>query len=522
MNVSSVAAMRAMDRTAIDDYGIPEVVLMENAGGAAFRVLAYHWPVAGRRWLVLCGVGNNGGDGLVVARHLHSAGAQVTVLVLGDPGRYGDASAANYDMVQRLGIDCRVVDAVTSVMESLAGCDGVVDGLLGTGITRTVEGLYAAVIEAVNGSGKPVLALDIPSGVNGDTGQVMGTAVRADATVTFGLPKSGNLLYPGYEYGGHLAVSHISFPPALTQGDRPNMATNDPATLPSRPVDGHKGTFGDVLVVAGAAAYYGAPYFAALSVMRAGGGYVRLAAPRSVIPVIASRASEPVFVPQLETASGSLAGESLPRLLELAAGCDFVIAGPGTSLDAETQELLRRLAAETETPLLLDGDGLTAVAGQHDILRNRRGPTVLTPHLGELARLTGLITDEIRRDRVTVLRQAAAEMQAVIVMKGAHSLIGGPDGQVYFNLSGNAGMATAGSGDVLTGTIAAMAGQGLPFEVAVRMGVFAHGLAGDLAAAQVGKDGMTAQTILDRLPEAVRICREQDDAWLGRYRLPVV
>jgi NAD(P)H-hydrate epimerase len=522
MKVSSVAAMRAMDRTAIDEFGIPEAILMENAGLAAFRVLAQQWPSPGKCWLVLCGAGNNGGDGLVVARHLHSAGSRVTVLVLGDPARYGAASAANLYMVQRLGIGCRFIDDAAPVVESLAVCDGVVDGLLGTGITRPVDGLYAAAIEAVNAAGKPVLALDIPSGVNGDTGQVMGVAIRADHTVTFGLPKSGNLLYPGYEHGGRLWVSHISFPPALVESAELTTATNDPLALPPRPADGHKGSFGDVLVVAGARAYYGAPYFAALSVMAAGGGYVRLAAPRGVVPVIASRASEIVYVPQAETAGGNLALDNLPGLIELAAERDFVIAGPGTSLDGETQELLRRLAAETPTPLLLDGDGLTAVVGHPDILRNRRGPTVLTPHLGELARLTGLSTDAIRNDRLGVLRQTAADLHATIVMKGAHTLIGYPDGRVYVNLSGNAGMATAGSGDVLTGTIAAMSGLGQRFDDAVRMGVFVHGLAGDLAAESVGQDGMTAQTILEHLPLALRLCRERDDSWLRRYFLPVV
>lgn len=522
MQVGSVEAMRAMDRTAIDEYGIPEIVLMENAGTAAFRILAQQWPPAGRRWLVLCGVGNNGGDGLVVARHLHSTGCHVTALVLGDPARYGAASAANLAMVQGLGIDCRVIDEIAPVLDGIATCDGIVDGLLGTGIARPVAGLYAAVIDAVNAAGKLVLALDIPSGIHGDTGQVMGTAVRANHTVTFGLPKSGNLLYPGYAHGGRLWVSHISFPPRLYQSDSLDMAINDPVDLPPRAVDGHKGSFGDVLVVAGAAAYYGAPYFAALAVLRAGGGYVRLAAPERVVPVVASRAAELVYVPQAETAGGSLALENLPRLVELAARRDFVVAGPGTSLDEETQELLRRLVVATPTPLLLDGDGLTAIAGDTTILRRRCGPTVLTPHLGELARLTGLTTDAIRRDRVAALRQAAAAMQAVIVMKGAHSLIGYPDGRVSINLSGNAGMATAGSGDVLTGTMAAMAGLGLGFDEAVRMGVFMHGLAGDLAAEQVGEDGMTAQTILDQLPQAVRVCRRGDEDRLRRYRVPVV
>lgn len=518
MKVSSVAQMRMMDRTAIDEDGIPEILLMENAGLAATQVIAQHYAVTGRRWLILCGIGNNGGDGLVVARHLHSRGADVQVVILGDAARYGEAAAANLAMVKALKLSLMQPESVEPILDALATCDGVVDGLLGTGIARPVEGLYAEVIasvnHSVNHSGKPVISLDIASGVNGDTGQVMGVAIQSAHTITFGLPKAGNLLYPGFALCGQLWVTHIGFAPRLYADDALQLAINDPVTLPPRDVEGHKGTFGDTLFVAGAGAYYGAPYFSALACMKAGGGYVRLATPTSVASVVAARAGEVVYLPQEETDGRSIAISNQERLLAVAAKMDFVVIGPGTSLHEETQALLRKLTATVEKPLLIDGDGITAVSQAPDLLRQRNAPTVLTPHLGEFGRLTGLDASTIQKDRVTVLRQASADLKAVIVMKGAHSLIGYPDGRVYINLSGNSGMATAGSGDVLTGTIAGLAGLGLGFDDAVRMGVFVHGMAGDLAAAEKGEDGMTAQDILEALPHAVRLCRVGD---VGKY-----
>jgi ADP-dependent NAD(P)H-hydrate dehydratase / NAD(P)H-hydrate epimerase len=508
MKVSSVAQMRNMDRRAIEEDKVPELVLMENAGRAATQVIAQYYAVLGQRWLILCGVGNNGGDGLVVARQLHSRGAEVHVVVLGHTSRYGEAAAANLAMVQALRLPFIQPQSVEPILIELAACDGVVDGLLGTGITRAVEGLYAEVIAAVNGSGKPVVSLDIPSGVNGDTGQMMGAAIQAAHTITFGLPKTGNLLYPGFSLGGALWVTHIGFSPRLYASVELQTATNDPLTLPPRVVDGHKGTFGDSLFVAGAGAYYGAPYFSALACMKAGGGYVRLATPASVARVVAARAGEVVYLPQAETESHSLAAANRERLLEVAAKMDFVVVGPGTSLDAETQELLRDLIGTVEKPLLIDGDGITAISQAPDLLRQRRASTVVTPHMGEFVRLTGMEMAAVQADRVKALRQATADLKAVIVMKGAHSLIGYPDGRVYINLSGNSGMATAGSGDVLTGTIAGLAGLGLVFDEAVRMGVFVHGLAGDLASAEKGEDGVTAQDILEALPYAVRACRD--------------
>jgi NAD(P)H-hydrate epimerase len=522
MQVSSVAEMRAMDRAAIEQFQIPELLLMENAGLAATRVIRRLGPVGGRRWLVVCGLGNNGGDGLVVARQLHSSGAAVEVLVLGDPARYQGAAATNYRSAVALGLAVTAVSEAGPIDQALVGCDGVVDALLGTGIDRPVTGLYAAAIEAINRAGKPVVSIDIPSGVQGDTGQVLGVAVRSGHTVTFGLPKLGNLLYPGYALGGTLWVSHISFPPALYNRAGLVAATNDPVPLPPRDPAGHKGDFGEALFVAGAANYYGAPYFAAMAFLKAGGGYARLATPASVAPRLAARAGEVVYLPQAETAAGSLARANRAGLLEIARRMDFAVIGPGTSLEGETQELVRELVATIPKPLVVDGDGLTAVSQALDLVRARNAPTILTPHTGEMARLTGLKAAEIEQDRANVLRRTAQELQAILVLKGAHSLIGYPDGRVYINLSGNAGMATAGAGDVLTGTIAAMAGLGLAVEEAARMGVFVHGLAGDLAAAQVGEDGMTAQDILEALPAALRRMRQGPAAWGEQYQVRVV
>jgi hydroxyethylthiazole kinase-like uncharacterized protein yjeF len=518
MRVSTVAQMRALDRTAIEQFGMTEELLMENAGHAMYFVLLNEFGIEGKRFLVFCGLGNNGGDGFVVARKIHSNGGAVKVFVLGDTGRFKGAARLNYDIVSRLPIEVRQIESVGALTADLAHCDALVDAILGTGITRDVEGLYREVIDSINRSGKPVFSVDIPSGVHGDTGQVMGAAVRAAYTVTFGLPKLGNVLFPGYELGGRLYVSHISFPPSMTSADSLKVEISRPLPLPPRRRDGHKGSFGQVLFIAGAAGYYGAPYFAALSFLKAGGGYSRLAAPRSITPFLANKGSEIVFLPQDETDSGSIARGNKHGLLELSRKMDMVVLGPGLSLETETQQLARELAAEIEKPLLIDGDGITAICRDLSAIRNRKAETILTPHLGEMARVTGLDVGEIDAGKVDILQRTAQELRATIVLKGAHSLVGVPDGRVFVNMSGNPGMATAGSGDVLAGTIAAMFGLRLPLERAARQGVFVHGLAGDLAADDKGEDGITAQDILDYLPAAVKAVRAGLDERLGdRY-----
>jgi ADP-dependent NAD(P)H-hydrate dehydratase / NAD(P)H-hydrate epimerase len=378
-------------------------------------------------------------------------------------------------------------------------------------LDREVTGLTADVISLINKCKKKILSLDIPSGINGNTGVVMGKAVRADYTVTFGLPKIGNMLYPGYEHCGELFVSHISFPPALYKDEKLKIETNDYLELPPRPADAHKGSVGDVLFIAGAANYYGAPYFAAMSFLKSGGGYARLAAPKSMIGKLAVKGREVVYLPQEETATGSIALKNKSKLLEAATKVDRVVIGPGLSLDAETQQLVRELAVKIKKPLLIDADGLTAISSAPEILRQRKAATILTPHLGEMARLAGKSAAEISADRIPILQETAKKLKSIIVLKGAHSLIGLPDGRVYINLTGNSGMATAGSGDVLTGCIAAMFGLGLKPAEATRKGVFLHGYAGDLAAAKKGEDGMTARDIMESLPQALKDDRGADN-----------
>jgi NAD(P)H-hydrate epimerase len=508
MHIATVAQMRAMDRAAIERFGIAELQLMENAGSAAYRVMAERWGVWGKRYLILCGPGNNGGDGFVVARKILADGGEPVVVLLGEPANYQGAAAANRDILSRLGLSFTILEDVEALKPLLCECHGVVDALLGTGLSKPVSGLFAAAIEAVNASGLPVLSLDIPSGVNGDNGQIMGTAVKAHLTVTFGLPKAGNLLFPGFARGGELFVSRISFPPELTAACDLKLAVNSPPPLPPRDPAGYKGSFGDALFIAGSADYYGAPVLAATAMLKAGGGYSRLAAPAPIVPHLAAPGSELVFLPQAATEAGSIARSNLEALMAASVGCDITVLGPGISLDRETGMLVRELAARIHAPLVLDGDALTAISQEPAILARRPGPTVLTPHLGEMARLTGKEKAAILADPVGTARKAAADFKAVVVLKGAHTLVALPDGRVFVNLTGNHGMATAGAGDVLTGAIAAMYGLGLALEPAVCLAVFLHGLAGDLAAEALGPDGITAGEILAHLPAAVRAHRE--------------
>ena len=508
MKVSTVAQMRNLDKSAMEEFGISTDLLMENAGQAVYFVILNEFGIKKKRFVVFCGIGNNGGDGLVVARKIHSNGGEVKVFLLGDEAKFEGVAKRNFEIVSKLPIEISNVASIDSIKSAVLHSDAIVDAIFGTGLAREVNGIYNDVIQLINESQKTVFSIDIPSGINGDTGEMMGIAVKADYTVTFGLPKIGNMLYPGYDHCGKLYVSHISFPPSLYDADSIKVATNNPIELPRRDKEAHKGDFGEVLFIAGASSYLGAPYFSALSFLKAGGGYSRLATPLSISPFLANKGSEIVFVPQKETSSGSMALENKDRLLELSQGGDMVVMGPGISLNEETQELVRGLALEIEKPLLVDGDGITAISKDIELIKKRKSQTILTPHLGEMSRIAKMEISEINRNKVGVLQETAKDLNAIIVLKGAHSLIGYPDGTVFINLSGNPGMATAGSGDVLTGTIAAMFGLGLALPDAVRMGVFMHGLAGDLAAKDKGEDGITAQDIMDYLPVTLKYYRD--------------
>ena len=506
MKISTVSEMRELDRTAMEKFGIADELLMENAGLAAYNVLDREFRIRGGRFLIFCGIGNNGGDGFVIARKIHSNGGEVKVFILGDPDKYKGAAKLNLHIIRQFPVEVVQIESAESVRMDVYHCKCIVDAIFGTGLMRDVEGMYRDVIELICQSGKTVLSVDIPSGIDGNTGQIRGVAMKADYTVSFGLPKIGNMLFPGYERGGKLYVTHISFPPSIYKSLKTEV--NHPAKLPVRDQKGHKGDFGEALFIAGARSYFGAPYFAAMAFLKSGGGYSRLAAPESVTPFIANKGSEIVFFPQKETASGSISPDNKDALLELTGKMDFVVLGPGLSPDRETRQLARELAKDISKPLLIDGDGITAICDVPEIIKARKAETILTPHMGEMSRITKMGVGDIEADKISVLQNTAKSLNAIIVLKGVHSLIGCPDERVFINMSGNSGMATAGSGDVLAGTIAGMFGLGLSAEDAVRKGVFIHGLSGDIAASDKGEDGITAQDILDCLPLALKTDRE--------------
>ena len=506
MKIASVDQMRELDKQASSRFGIPEQLLMENAGVSAAIVLQQNYDPEVNSFLIICGAGNNGGDGLVVARKLHSNRARIEVVIFGSPAKYHGSAQQNYNIVRKLKIKVVENPGIQVFRRMINTSDVLVDALFGTGLDREISGVFRDVILSINNSGKPVASLDIPSGVSGSTGQLMGVAVNAEMTVTFGLPKYGNLLYPGCQNGGRLWVTHISFPPEI-YGTTIRVETNDPVQLPPRPEDAHKGSCGKVLFISGAANYLGAPYFAASAFLRTGGGLAYLATPEQVAPFIGAQGHEIVFVPQKATGAGSIAQANLDSLLKFSEQVDMVVLGPGLSLETETQNLVRDLAVRLKKPLLIDGDGLSAIAHDPVILKKRKAPTVLTPHPGEMARLTGRKLSENNPDRIKLLTEQSKKLGSIVVLKGAHTLIGYPNGSIRINLSGNAGMATAGSGDVLTGVIAGLFGIGCGFEEAVRLGVFVHGLAGDMAAEKSGKDGLIAGDILASVAPAMKRMR---------------
>lgn len=508
MKISNVKEMRNMDCRATEEYGIPQEILMENAGQAVYYTILKEFGIKNKNFVVFCGVGNNGGDGLVVARKIYSSGGHVTVFIIGDPAKYRGAAKQNFDIAQKIQIKLFRFQDVSLARDAVQSADAIIDAIFGTGLDREVDAIYKDAISVINESQKTVFSLDIPSGVHGDSGQVMGTAVKANYTVTFGLPKRGNLLYPGFELCGKLYVTHISFPPALQNRSELLVAVNTPQPFLERKKESHKGNYGKTLFIAGASSYVGAPYFAALSFLKAGGGLSYLASPENISPSVGNKGNEIIFIPQKSTDSGSISYQNKQQLLDFAEKVDMVVIGPGLSLNRETQLLVKELCIEIQKPLLIDGDGITAVANNFDCIVKRNFPTVLTPHAGEMAALTKQKTDDILKNKINILQDTCQKLNATVVLKGAHTLIGYPDKRVFMNFSGNSGMATAGSGDVLTGVITAMAGLGFSIDEAVRMGVFIHGCAGDLAVKQTGEDGLIAGDIMEHLPAAMKNMRE--------------
>lgn len=509
--VFTAGEMRALDARAIGTLGIAGARLMENAGRGAAALIAREWaPISGKRVLVLCGKGNNGGDGFVLARHLKAKGAKVRVFLVGSrPEVKGDAAGALARWRGRVE-EIRTEADAARVSAALDGTDIAVDALLGTGLAAPARGLVAHVINRLNESapraGAVVVALDLPSGLGSDGSALSGPAVRAALTATFAGYKRSLLLYPGAEHAGRVVVVPIGIHEAEV-GRGITTFLLDPTWVadlfPRRVPDAHKGTYGHLLVVAGSLGRTGAATLAGRAALRSGVGLCTVATAASQQPIVAGSSLEVMTEPLPETGARAIAFAAKDRILELAAQRDAVALGPGLSLDPESQALARALVAELDRPMVVDADALSALAGHLDLLDEAPAPRLLTPHPGEMARMLGTSIAEVQADRIETVRAFCDRHRAYLVLKGARSVLGGPDGRVFINDTGNPGMATGGSGDVLTGMIGAFLARRFDPLAALQAGCVLHGLAGDLAAADRGEEGLIASDIVEAIPGAL-------------------
>jgi ADP-dependent NAD(P)H-hydrate dehydratase / NAD(P)H-hydrate epimerase len=504
--LATAEQMRAMDRFAMDRAGIPGLELMENAGReAASEAEDMLAASGGRRVLVCCGRGNNGGDGFVASRLLLRAGVEVRTVVFSDRGGVKGDAAATLAALEESGHSVRFLSG-SGGLNDLDPGDLIVDALLGTGIRGEVEGSAAEAIRWMNGSGVPILSIDLPSGLDADSGRPCGVCVRAERTVTLAALKRGLVFYPGKTLAGRVRLCGIGMPPSALESAELRTflteASDIRARLPVRPPDGHKGTFGNVFMLAGSTGMGGAAVLASLASLRAGAGLTVLGIPQSLNQAIETAALEVITRPLPQTTEGSLALRAERGIVGLLKSADAAAIGPGMSRNPETADLIRRAVRRCAVPLVIDADGLNAFEGCAGRLRGRGADTVLTPHAGELSRLSGLTVQQITADPVGTARRFAEEWAAVVVLKGAPTVIAEPSGRAAVNPTGNSGMATAGSGDVLTGLIAGLMAQGESAADAALCGVYLHGLAGDIAAAKGNARSLIAGDLLAAIGSA--------------------
>lgn len=506
MKLLSAAQMRALDRHVIDELGVPGLGLMERAGEAVAATALEMCEEHDGSVLVLCGKGNNGGDGLVAARLLHGQGVPVQAILPFAPDNLSPDARAMYELAVGAGV--RIAPTVDD--DALAQAGIVIDALLGTGVTGAVRGEMADLIDRTNRlrAGRGVLGVDLPSGVETDTGTVYGPAMRCEVTITMALPKPCLLLYPGAELAGRWTVVDIGFPPEVLAAwpavaEMPEFA-QVAGWVPRRPATAHKASAGFVLIIAGSYGMTGAAVMASRAAYRSGAGLVRLSLPAALVPALNATLTEAVFRPMPATPAGTLGFQAVRPLLAEAAEVRATLIGPGLSRQKSTQLVIQRLVAQWPGPLVVDADGLTAMAGQDALWGQRQAPTVITPHPGEMSRLLGRPVPELEADRIATAKEAAQRFNAVTVYKGAPTVIAAPDGRCYVNPTGNPGLAVAGTGDVLAGSITALLGQGVPPLEAATLATYMGGMAAEMTTETIGIHGMTAPDLIDALPFAMR------------------
>ena len=512
IKIVTAAQMRELDRRTITEAGIPGKALMERAGAGVVDYveqtlnLSRHTIVT-----IVCGKGNNGGDGFVAARLLHRLHAKVVVLLMTAPSELSGDAATMYKQFIRVAGKSRLhlFRSQDQVRLLIHGSHVVIDALLGTGLSSEVTGRYADAIDSINEATCPVVAVDIPSGIHADTGTILGRAVKASCTVTFGLPKLGLFQGHGIDYAGTVKIVDIGIPSTYTDAlqSKTTLITHEfvKTALPVRHASHHKGTFGHAGIIAGSVGKTGAAAMAAKAALRIGAGLVTVAVPSGVNDILESKLLEAMTLPMPDTKAKTFARTAYDRLSAFISARTAVAIGPGLSTHPETVELVQALTERLDRPAVLDADALNALAGRASILTTCKVPPILTPHPGEMARLEPQATSQsINSNRVATAIRFAQERGVFVVLKGARTVVGRPDGSAAICPTGNPGMATAGTGDVLTGMIVGLLAQGLTSWDAACAGIYLHGLAGDLAVVEKGQAGLIAGDVIEYIPLALR------------------
>lgn len=506
MKITTADEMRNIDHVTSEHFGVPSLALMENAGAAVAEFVLEHWPDA-ERVIVICGKGNNGGDGLVAARKLVERGKRVRVKLVAHASEiHGDAA----QMLPRAPAPLRQVANSAELIAPLRECDLIVDAILGTGFRPPVRGLYAEAIYAINAATAPVLAVDIPSGADADSylPQHGNGICRADGIVTFTAPRPAHIF--GQLTRGTIRVAKIGSPDGAIESDLQLdlLTSHDIASLlEPRALDSNKGLYGHVLIIGGSVGKTGAAGMSAVSALRAGAGLATVATAKSALPMVAAIAPELMTEALAETEAGSISAEA--SLETAMSGKTVVALGPGISRNDSTVEFVRKFVRECTLPLVIDADGLNAFEDRAQNLMGNSRPLVLTPHPGEMSRLTGITTKQVQANRIDVAREFARKHRCVLVLKGYRTVVASPNGQIWVNPTGNPGMATGGTGDILTGMVAGMVAQHPDnVSLAVSAAVYLHGLAGDLARDELGEQSLLATDLLTYLPDAFQRARE--------------
>ncbi len=517
MKVLTSNQMKEIDRTAIEDIGILGPILMENAGLQIFKKLRENFPeVSKEKIVIVAGKGNNGGDGFVVARHLYNHGADPSVLLLASKKDVRGDAAVNLKMAEKIGIKISEVCSPKDwklQKEKIFQSSVLVDAIFGTGLIKPAQGLYAKAIEDINKSKAYKIAVDIPSGLSSDTFQIIGPCVRADLTVTLAAPKIAHVFPPAEEYVGELVVADISVPSFLFNDENLKLEFVEKKTvLPyfrRRSKDTHKGTYGHLFIVSGSLGKTGAAVMAGKAALKMGAGLVTVGTPESCLPIVARSMDELMTEPLPETPEKTLSHEALKKVLSLLKGKDALLIGPGISTHKSTTELVLALIPKINLPAVVDADALNILASKPEIIKSMRQPVVLTPHPGEFARLLNLSTREVVERKLELAPQFAQEYGVYLVLKAYRTITATPDGRVFVNPTGNPGMATAGSGDVLSGMIASMIIQEKNLLEAILAAVYIHGLSGDIGAEKLGEKALTAGDIIRYLPSGLRLLESE-------------